>query len=398
MNAVSSKRRPCSFVASTSVASTIAQCVAALCLVAVFGGFATAQPADGERLAYVVEVPLPLVGDRDEAVRRQVNQIAAAASKATERPIVVLAFRATANTEAKPARDDSKAGVGLQSRGSEFGRCLELARVLTDASAARVRLIAYLPNSVEGHSVLPVLACEEIISASSAELGRAAIDDANVGDGIKGFYRDIVSRRRTLPVPVVMSMLGSDAEVYKVKTVDKEATYVDQVELAELRKAGSVVSEETVWPGGSLASYSGQAMRSQGWIARTVDDISELNAAIGVSGPIRPARKFLDKWEPVQLTISGKLTSSRVNQIIRSIGEHLRDERVNMLVLRMETSEASFQEVARLSSYIADLNSEKLFTVGLIQNALQGPATLVPLACDESVYDRRRFDRTARTR
>ena len=350
-----------------------------------FAGRCAAQKPESERLAYIVDVPLPLVGDRDESVRRQVNQIAAAASRAEERPIVVLAFRATANTEAKATADESQVAAGLQSRGSEFGRCLELARVLTDASAARVRLIAYLPNSVEGHSVLPVLACEEIIAAGSAELGRAAIDDANVGDGIKGFYRDLVSRRRTLPNAIVMSMLSADAEVYKVKTVDAEALYVDQTELAELRKAGKVVSEETLWPGGSLAAYSGQLMRTQGWIARTVDDATELSAAIGVAGRLRVARKFPDKWLPVQLTISSRLTSSRVNQIIRSIGEHLRDEKVNMLVLRVETSETNFQEAARLASYIADLDSEKLFTVGLIQNELQGPATLVPLACDETV-------------
>ncbi len=384
MNAVSFSRW--TFKHFSNHAKTTLSCVSlCVCAIALIAPPVRAQQPESERLAYIVEVPLPLVGDRDETVRRQVNQIASSASKAQERPIVVLAFRATATTEANARNDDSMVGAGLQSRGSEFGRCLELARVLTDASAARVRLVAYLPNSVEGHSVLPVLACEEIISAGAAELGRAAIDDPNLNEGIKGFYRDLVSRRRTLPMPVVMSMLSPEAEVYKVKTVDAEAIYVDQTELAELRKSGKVVSEETLWPGGSLASYSGQIMRSHGWIARTVDDISELNAAIGISGTLRKVRKFPDKWLPVQLTVSSRLTSSRVNQIIRSISEHLRNDDVNMLVLRMETSEASFQEAARLASYIADLDSEKLFTISLIENELRGPAALIPLACDEAV-------------
>lgn len=339
---------------------------------------------DTERVAYLVEVPLPLVGDRDEAVRRQINQIASSAAKAKERPIVVLSFQAASTSETRSG-DDSMAAAGLQSRGSEFGRCLELARVLTDSSAARVRLIAYLPNSVEGHAVLPVLACEEILSSASAELGRAAIDDPNVGDGIKGFYRDLVTRRRTLPMPVVMSMLSTDSEVHRIKTVDGEEQFVNQIELAELRKNGKVVSEETLWPGGALGSYSGQTMRAEGWIARTVADASELSAAIGINSPLRKARKMPDEWHPVQLTISSRLTSARVNQIIRSISEYVRDDKVNMLVLRMETSETNFQEASRLASYIADLNSEKLFTVGLVAEQLTGPAALVPLACDEAV-------------
>ena len=282
---------------------------------------------------------------------------------------------------------------GLQSRGSEFGRCLELARALTNESASRVRLVAYLPNSVEGHAVLPVLACEEILCAPSAELGRAAIDEGKVGEGDKGFYLEKVNQRRTLPAAVVLSMLSPDQTVVKVKTVDNETLFIDQKELAELQKAGKVVSEDTLWPGGALASYSGQMMREQGWITRTVSDPMELSAAIGISASLRKARQMPDEWRPVQLTISNRLTSSRVNQIIRSIGEHIRDDKVNLLVLRMETSEASFQEASRLASYIADLDSSKFFTVGLIASELVGPATLIPLACDEAGVALRRFAR-----
>lgn len=343
---------------------------------------AQAQPEESERQAFLVEVPLPLVGDRDESVRRQINQIAQSAAKAQERPIVILAFRAAATTELI-AKDDSMAG--LQSRGSEFGRCLELARALTSESASRVRLVAYLPNSVEGHAVLPVLACEEILCAPSAELGRAAIDDGKVGEGDKAFYLEKVNQRRTLPAAVVMSMLSADLAVYKVSTVDNEALFVNQEELAQLQKNGKVVSEVTLWPGGSLASYSGQTMREQGWITRTVSDASELAAAVGVASALRKARQMPDEWRPVQLTISSRLTSSRVNQIIRSIGEHSRDDKVNMLILRMETSEASFQESSRLASYLADLDSTKFFTVSLIAEEVVGPAALVPLACDEAV-------------
>lgn len=342
----------------------------------------TATPALSDRTAYLVEVQLPIVGDRDANVRRQISQIAQTSAKSKERPIVVLAFRAAPTTEAKSTVDSMD---GLQSRGSEFGRCLELARALTSESASRVRLVAYLPNSVEGHAVLPVLACEEILCAPSAELGRAAIDEGKVGDGEKGFYLEKVNQRRTLPAAVVLSMLNPDQAVHKVTTVDNETLFIDQKELAELQKAGKVVSEDTLWPGGSLASYSGQTMREQGWITRTVSEQADLSAAIGISGTLRKARQMPDEWRPVQLTISNRLTSSRVNQIIRSIGEHLRDDKVNLLVLRMETNEASFQEASRLASYLADLDSGKLFTVGLIADEIVGPAALVPLACDEAV-------------
>ncbi len=180
-------------------------------------------------------------------------------------------------------------------------------------------------------------------------------------------------------------MLTPGAEVYKVKTVDQDDLYVDQTELAELRKNAKLVSEKTIWAGGSLASYSGQTMRSEGWVARTIADASELNAAIGVSSALRKARKMPEEWRPVQLTLNGRLTSARVNQVIRAITEHQRKDDANMLILRMETNDASFQEASRLASYLAELESEKFFTVGVIPTETIGAATLVPLACDEVV-------------
>jgi membrane-bound serine protease (ClpP class) len=384
MNEVISSRSTLSRHGRTELVYCLLGCSLAAALMV--GNKAVAQVANplalSERTAYLVEVPLPIVGDRDANVRRQISQIAQSSAKSKERPIVVLAFRATPTTEEKSAADSMD---GLQSRGSEFGRCLELARTLTSESASRVRLVAYLPNNVEGHAVLPVLACEEILCAPFAELGRAAIDDGKVGEGDKGFYLEKVNQRRTLPAAVVMSMLNPGQSIHKVNTVDNETLFIDQKELAELQKAGKVVSEDTLWPGGSLASYSGQTMREQGWITRTISDPSELSAALGISGTLRKARKMPDEWHPVQLTVSSRLTSSRVNQIIRSIGEYVRDDKVNLLVLRMETSEASFQEASRLASYLADLDSSKFFTVGLIATELVGPAALVPLACDEAI-------------
>ncbi len=189
--------------------------LALLCLVAMgLAGPRSTRPAwaqegASERQAYLVEVPLPLIGDRDESVRRQISQIASVGARLKERPVVILSFKATATTELPKAENANPGDAGLESRGSEFERCLALARSLTSDSAARVRLVAYLPSSVEGHAVLPVLACEEILASPSAELGRASLDDAKVEEGVKGFYRDVVSRRRTLPMAVVMSNADS---------------------------------------------------------------------------------------------------------------------------------------------------------------------------------------------
>jgi membrane-bound serine protease (ClpP class) len=336
------------------------------------------------RQGHLVEVPLPLVGDRGENVKRQIEQIAKNAGKLEQPPVVVLHFRAVplavAGTNSELLMDE-----GLLSRGSPFERCLELSRYLSGSAAARVRLVAYLPASVEGHAVLPVLACAEIISAPSAELGRAAADEAVVDAFIESAYREIVQRRQTLPLPVVLSMLNASQEVYKVQLADGTSTVVGQTEVNELRKAGKVVREETLWTGGNLAAYSGQMMRNERWIDRTISGFEELGPAIGLTNALRTPQQLPSEWRPMMLTITSKLTSARVNQLIRGISEQTHAGEVNSIIIKLQDCDASFEEASRLASYIAELESDKVFTIGLISGVNVGAATLIPLACDEVV-------------
>ncbi|QDV23679.1 NfeD family protein [Aureliella helgolandensis] len=343
------------------------------------GGVAPAAPEE-LRQGYVVPVDLPLIGQRDEQIRRQITQISDSHPGAEQRPVVVLQFRAS--TAQGAANADESGGLGT--RGSQFERCLALARFLTSPEASRVRLIAYLSESVEGHAVLPVLACEEILAAPSAELGKAAIDEP-LDATIEGAYRDVVARRATLPEAVVLSMLDARAEVYNVTLSDGTTQVATRDELAELRAAGEVQREETLWAGGALALYSGNQLRSRRWISRTVTDTTELMAALDLKGTLRTARQLPRQWRPVMLTLSGAMSNSRVSQVIRSVSEQVDQQQVNLLVVRLEPTECDFTTAARLASYIASQESETLYSLALVNGDVRGPIGLVATACDETV-------------
>lgn len=340
---------------------------------------AVQAPAEAERVGYIVDVQLPLVGDRDELVKRQIRRIADANRDALQRPVIVLRFAV------EPiANVDVEAGGGLGSRGSQFERCLSLARFLTSPDAARVRLVAYLPETVEGHAVLPVLACEEILANSSAELGRAAIDEP-LDASIEGAYRDVVSRRATLPPPVVLAMLDGTAEVYLLELADGSTLVADRGEATKRRQAGEVLREETIWAGGGLAQFSGQQLRNRRWIARTIDDPTELSDALDLSGALRTSQQLPRAWRPVRLSLSGELSTSRVNQIIRALDDAVDKQQVNLLVVEVSQTSSDFNNASRLANYIAGLNAEQVYSLGIVTQPLSGPASLIPVACDEAV-------------
>lgn len=336
--------------------------------------------AAAERVGYVVDVQLPLVGDRDERVRRQVMRIAEAQRDPQQRPVVVLRF----SVDALAAGNEEPNVDGLGSRGSQFERCLALARYLTSPEAARVRLVAFVAETIQGHAVLPVLACEEIFMVSTAEIGQAAIDEP-LDATVEGAYRDVVARRATLPEPVVMSMLDSSAEVYLLELSEGGSLVADRAESVRRREAGEVLREETIWAGGSLAQFSGQQLRNRRWIARTIDDAQELTAALELSGSLRTSQQLPREWKPVRVALGGQLSATRVNQIVRSLTEAMEDRQVNLVVFEVSATTADFTTASRLASFIAELDADRIYSLGIALQPLAGPICLIPVACDESV-------------
>ncbi len=333
-----------------------------------------------EKSGFLVEVPLPLVGQRDEQVWQQILRIADANSSGAKPPIVVLQFKASPLSNVSGAAD----GSGLGSRGSQFERCLALARNLTSPKAARVRLVAYVPESIEGHAILPLLACDEIYTANSVEIGRAAIDEP-VDSTIQGAYTDVVARRKTLPLAVVLAMLDSTAEVHQLELSDGSTLVADRAEATQRREAGEVLREETIWSGGGLAQFSGQQLRSRGWIAPNVADQAGLVAALNIGGTLRTVQQMPREWRPVRLVISGKLNATRVNQIIRALGDTIDNRQTNLIVIELLQTESDFLQSSRLASYLAGLDADRVYSLGIVAQAVTGPAGLIAVACDETV-------------
>jgi hypothetical protein len=141
---------------------------------------------------FLVQLPLPLVGVSDEQFEARVNALLADVPKEGPRPILVVEFVAKADDAARTSR---------------FERALRIARYLTSERLARVRTVAWLPQSVTGHGVLPVLACEQIIMAPDAMLGAAGIEESAIDPTLRQGYSEIAERRRTVPAAVAVSML-----------------------------------------------------------------------------------------------------------------------------------------------------------------------------------------------
>ena len=333
-----------------------------------------------QRTAYIIEVPLPLVGTRDEAVQQQINQVAAK-SRGGERPVVVLHFKSIT-----PANSDNAEAGRSGSRGTTFERGLFLARYFTSAAAAKVRLVAYLSEPVEGHAVLPVLACEDIYASPSGELGQASVDEKKVDEVIRGSYREIVKARQPLMEAAVAAMLDPNVEVFEVEQTDGSKVVVTGQEAKRLRDEGNVIRQsKPIWSGGGLASFGSEKLRSQGWIAGVVDSTEQLATKLNIGGRLKSVRIHPDKWSAMRLEVNGEVNAQRVNHFIRAINERKKKADFNLLLVDLFNADADLSEAMRLGLFLSEQQQEGITTVAILNESASTPLLSTALWCDQVI-------------
>lgn len=135
---------------------------------------------------------------------------------------------------------------------------------------------------MEGHAVLPALACQEIYAKPGVQFGRAAID-SEADATVLAAYQDMVSRGRTnIPMSAVTAMLTPNTELVRVTTTNAEGTQVVTLtESIRLKDEGLLSSSEKVWNGQGLAVFSVEKMRSWLWISPTLESPQELSGMLG---------------------------------------------------------------------------------------------------------------------
>lgn len=328
-------------------------------------------PAKQPPAVFLVQLPLPLVGVSDEQFEARVNGILEELPQEGPRPVLVIEFVSQADDAARTSR---------------FERALLIARYLTSEHLARVRTVAWLPQSVTGHAVLPVLACEQIIMAPDAMLGAAGQEESTIDPTLRQGYNEIAQRRRTVPAAVAESMLDKQAVLTRVQTAEG-TRFVLAEELTQLRASGAVTAEKTLSREGEPTLFSGRDMRLEmGLASHLASDRQELASALEVAVSAISDRAFLpDATKAVVVKIEGPIHHHAVSWIMRSLEERLSTDDLNLVVLNLHSAGGNLQESLRFADYLArGLPNRGVRSIAVVSEA-RGDAALVAFACDEIV-------------
>src|SRR5215471_5211724 len=98
---------------------------------------------------------------------------------------------------------------------SDFGSCWELAKYLLEEVKGQVQTYAVVDVSINGHAVLPILACRSVYLTPQGSLGfeQRAAEKANPDAAMVAAYEQ-VGELRGRPVALLMKMLKPELVVY----------------------------------------------------------------------------------------------------------------------------------------------------------------------------------------
>ncbi len=322
-----------------------------------------------------VDVPSPITS---EAVVRVKNRVSAARNQPNPVRKVVFDFN--------PGGKDASA--------ADFGPAADLADFIS--SLHEMTTVGFVHARTTGHTVLPALACKELVIGRGAAIGEVTGPaDQPLADYKVQAYRQAVGTTRAGLWAAVQKMY--DRGVVLAKGARNGADwYVD------LRKKDDAVKEGVVGidpvplpfaPAGQTALYQADAARSIGLARATADTAKELAEIYGIS----PAstRDPLGGRQPLAFhyTVRGPVDSGMresVNRIARDVAR----QRGNVLFLELDCGGGD-PVVARaladdLSEYQRKVGDDAVLIVAYVPDRAPDTATFVALGCAEIVMSRRK--------
>jgi membrane-bound ClpP family serine protease len=287
--------------------------------------------------------------------------------------------------------DFNPAAQGAQAAPSgtrDFGPCHDLAEHILHLQD--ITTIAFVRSEVSRHTVLPALACKEIVMAEGAAIGDVLRDQTEpLSNSKREAYRETVHGR--CPA-IVMKMLDRDMVVLKARKLQGGDWYIDaRTEAAEAKNGVIVVDRNPVIGSGPNSTLFTAAQARdfglcQPFFLQTRQQVAEkyqLPATSLREDPLMGRSPIAWRID-VTGQVNGALAETLRRRMRRAIGQ-----RANLLILQLDCGGGDTQIAQDLARELRDLkdhrNEMPVMTVAYIPQHAPDTATILALGCTEIV-------------
>jgi membrane-bound ClpP family serine protease len=349
-----------------------------LALLTLAGHAARAEDAAAEGL--FVSVPNPITSEVTNRVKeiteRAVQRFKAAGADDARRELkIVYDF----NPENRPA--------GTR----DFGPCHDLAVFLVKQHD--VRTVAFVHAETTRHTVLPVLACRDIVMSSEARLGDVRRDQdpqEPLSRAVLEAYREAVGDRRC--PAVALKMLDKDMEVVRaIRGKGNGDWYIDKRQAEEEKKNGVIVLDPNpvVGSGATTTLYTQEQAEKLGLANLHKENRQEVAEAYGL-GPASLREDPLMGRTPVawRIEVRGAVTDALAESLKRQVGRAV-GQKANLLILQLECGGGDTLVARDLAAWLRERKDDKgeypVMTIAYVPRNAPDTAVFLALGCTEIV-------------
>lgn len=274
-----------------------------------------------------------------------------------------------------------------------FAGCLELSEHLL--TLQDVITIAFVHGEVSRHSVLPVLACKEIVMSSEAKIGPVAGDREERPPTApqEAAYADVIRGRNRIPA-VVLKLLDPSMEILEARNRKTgDIWFIDSRREAEEAKEGFTVTQREPIVGKGPAVYTTAQAKAFGLCQavresrQEVAEAYQLPAASLREDPLLGGSPVVGK-----VTLTGPVTMGMYESLKRGIRQAIagRDRKhANFILLQLECGggdlDAAYSIAKLLRTQMQDSGEAPIKTVAYVPRRAPDTAAIIALGCNEIV-------------
>jgi membrane-bound ClpP family serine protease len=269
------------------------------------------------------------------------------------------------------------------SSSDDFEACLKLANYLGELRKKGVQTIAFVHGEVSRHSVLPVLACSQIVLSADppSRIGKVVDQGASLNKLELLAYEEVTERNRH-PKAIVRKMYDRDVAIVKVKPGPDGEHYRDGG-VNPPPDAEPVAALER----GTTALYSHKQAREFGLCQPIIfNSLDEVLTAYNL--PRTGLFPSLDRPTAWRIVVAGTLNGELREKTQRRIRQAL-SQKANLLILQLECGDGESQSAYELALFLTDLNKDRtenpIETIAFVTNKASNTATFLAFACDKIV-------------
>jgi membrane-bound ClpP family serine protease len=323
------------------------------------------EPENRPKVGYMIDVPTPL--DTNSAVQlvKKLSTLNQAVPE-DERTTTVLRYQTDS-----PRGDQTG-----------FEDALKLARAITSPNLRRLKIVSFVEGEISGHSVLPIIASDALITTSHTIIGDASAAESITDPTIILTYESIAERRGLFPKPIVAAFIDPGLELAEITRVGGEREFVTGETLEQLRKTGDVLRENVWSQAGIPLKLDAKKLRSARISAGIVNSAEEAAEVLDLAN-LKQLDQLATMGEAhgVLLEISGSIADGRVKRWQSNLNATLKSDTINTWLIAIDSTGGNLDGSMTLAGSFSNPEPPLQTVAGMISVEARGDSALIALAC-----------------